>query len=172
MPADTNTNITEFDFLEEDPSHLLGGLRFAVMAITRPMNDPSDEHKTLVAVKLKGGFATQAEADDHARSLSKTDPRYDVFVAPFGKWLMMPPDVSQIGDQKTHDQMLTNILQQHNDKDELERVQFEQRKSDMMNVKNDAAAPQADDEASPSTAMDAMAAAENVPTSSSSMKVE
>ena len=170
MTADTNTNsknASEFDILEEDPVHLMGGLRFCVMAITRPMNDPRNEHRTLVAVKVKGAFATQAEANEHAQSISKVDDRYDVFVAPLGKWLMMPPDVSMIGDQKTHDEMLTGILQQHNDNDELERVKFEQRKQDLMKNQNVSEAPEADSlqvENSPSKAMDDMASAENVQT--------
>ena len=98
--------------------------------------DKDSNNKTLVAVKLKGAFATNNEAQEHARSISKTDNRYDVFVAPFGKWLLLPPDVALISDQHTHDNMLTNILQHHNENDELERVKFDRRKDDLMKVKN------------------------------------
>ena len=166
---DTN-NSTAFDILEEDPVHLLGGLRFCVLATTRPMDDPSKEHKTLVALKIKGAFTTHSEADAFAKDIAKVDSRYDVLIAPLGKWLMMPVDLSMIGDQKTHDEMLTNILQHHNDKEELERVKFERRKEDLM---NSSAAPESDTgdagDATPSATMESMTSAENVETSSMKM---
>ena len=164
------TNSTEFDILEEDPVHLLGGLRWCVLATTHPMDDPSKEHNTLVALKIKGAFASHDDADIFAKDIAKVDKRYDVLIAPLGKWLMMPVDLSMIGNQKTHDKMLTNILQHHNDKEELERVKFERRKEDLM---NSSAATESDTgdvvDATPSSTMVSMTSAENVETSSMKM---
>lgn len=118
---------TEFDILEEDAYEQIAmGQRFGVISVTRPLDGP--DGKTYIAVKLKGCFGTNEQAQEHASDISKMDNKYDIFVCPLGKWLMLPPDLTKIEDQKHQDQMLTNIMNNHNDKQELERVDFEERK--------------------------------------------
>tara|TARA_B100001287_G_scaffold265435_1_gene258324 strand:- start:49 stop:549 length:501 start_codon:yes stop_codon:yes gene_type:complete len=125
-----NENKTAFDILDEDSSEQISfGQRFGVIAVTRSMEV---DGKTYCAVKFRGGFSTNEQAQEHASTCSKLDNRFDIFVCPLGKWLMLPPDLTMISDQKHQDEMLTNIMTNHNDKQEIERMNFEKRKKDLM----------------------------------------
>lgn len=125
-------NSVPFDVLEEDPPEMLAyNQHFGVIALTRPMYDSDKNMK--VAMKLKGCFAFEQQAQDKAKEISKMDDRYDVFVCPLGKWLMLPPDIAKIDDQQHQDTMLTEIMQQHNKKEDINRVKFDQRKHNLMN---------------------------------------
>ena len=131
MTSNTN-NPVPFDILEEDPPESLAyNQHFGVIALTRPMTDSDNNMK--VAMKLKGCFAFEQQAQDKAKEISRMDDRYDVFVCPLGKWLMIPPDLAQINDQHHQDEMLTEIMQQHNKQEEVKRVKFDERKQQLMN---------------------------------------
>tara|TARA_Y100000389_G_C17470948_1_gene530731 strand:- start:8873 stop:9367 length:495 start_codon:yes stop_codon:yes gene_type:complete len=122
---------TEFDILEEDTYEQLAmGQRYGVISVTRSLEGP--DQKTYVAVKLKGCFGTNEQAQEHANAIAKINNKYDIFVCPLGKWLMLPPDLTKIDDQQHQDQMLTNIMNNHNDKQELERIDFDERKHKLM----------------------------------------
>lgn len=128
--------MASFDILEEDPPQMLAyNQYFAVISLTRPMKDSDNNMK--VALKIKGCFSLEEQAQEKAKEISKMDDRFDVFVCPLGKWLMLPPDIANIDDQHHQDQMLTEIMQQHNKNDEIERVKFDQRKQDLMTGKQE-----------------------------------
>lgn len=122
----------EFDVIEEDDFRTrIPGQVFAVVSITRPF----DIHgQTKVGFKIKGVFPSRHQAEEKAKELSASDQRYDIFVSEMYKWLLLPPDISNIEDQRHSDNnMLTQLLQSHDNQAEIDKLNFEERKSNMQN---------------------------------------
>ena len=146
------TDKTEFDIVEEDPPEFIADRqRFAVIALTKPFYTPAEDSdetnkkETMnIALKIRGCFYYEKDAQELAKTISGKDDRYDVFICPLGKWLLLPPDIANISDQQHQDEMLSNVLNNHNNQEEIDRVKFEERKQKLMKEPNKIS-PQSDD---------------------------
>lgn len=114
------------DHLEEDfiqiPSQ-----RYALISVVSPN---STQKLDTCALKIRGVFATQEEANRHAEKLTKTDRTFDVFLVEMYKWLPIPPNVDLIDDKVYQEQMLNDIIQGHKEQQILVKQHFEERKMD------------------------------------------
>lgn len=84
------------------------------------------------AIKIRGVFATKAEADSHVRRLQKFDNDVHIYIADVGKWLVLPPKPEKIADQHYQDEFLDKMMTGYQ-KSQMEAKQiFERRKRDVM----------------------------------------
>ena len=63
-----------------------------------------------------------------SRSLDKT---FDVFLVEMYKWLLVPPDISQIDEQHHADEILNNIVQTHKEEQLKAKLLYEERKDEV-----------------------------------------
>ena len=85
------------------------------------------------ALKIRGCFATEAEAKEHASLVSSHDVNFDVWVMPMWKWVPFPPQDLAEGNTQIHyeqqSQQLADLMQHINNeksgrnKDFIERMQ-------------------------------------------------
>jgi hypothetical protein len=73
------------------------------------------------AFKIRGCYATKAEADERAKHLRDTDKqKFNIFVGEVGKWMEFDPDPNSIKDQQHSDKRLNDLL--HNYTSEMEKT--------------------------------------------------
>ena len=121
---------TVIDYLEEDLIQI-PSQRFALISIVSPQ---STQKYNSCALKIRGVFATEDEGRRHADKLSKMDSTFDVFLVDMYKWLPIPPDSDNIGDQVYQEKMLNDIIQGHKEQQMLVRQHFEERKMESMTM--------------------------------------
>jgi hypothetical protein len=114
--------------LEQDFLTVPGQL-FALISIVGPdMPQKNDQ----LALKIRGCFASKSEAESHAKRLQKEDGLVDIYVVDMYKWLLIPPDRTQIDNVHYREEKLEEIFTKYNENQRLAAAHFEKRKRDMM----------------------------------------
>tara|TARA_R110002074_G_scaffold145707_1_gene294806 strand:+ start:2531 stop:3223 length:693 start_codon:yes stop_codon:yes gene_type:complete len=119
--------------LEQDYTTVPGQL-FACLSVVGP-ECPQKTDK--FGIKIRGCFATNAEAAAHAARLQKEDATFDIYVVDMYKWLLIPPDREQIEDTHYADDKLEELMQEYKKNQSQGKRMFEERKRDMMAVKEE-----------------------------------
>jgi hypothetical protein len=117
--------------LEQDYTTVPGQL-FACLSIVGP-DCPQKTDK--FGIKIRGAFSTREEAANHAKRLQKEDATFDIYVVDMYKWLLIPPDPSQIEDAHYTNEKLEEIMTKYRENQTHAARMFEERKRDMMAVK-------------------------------------
>ena len=119
--------------LEQDYTTVPGQL-FACLSVIGP-DAPQKCDK--FGIKIRGCFTTRDEASNHAKRLQKEDATFDIYVVDMYKWLLIPPDNSKIEESHYTDDKLEEIMSGYRENQRQASKMFEERKRDMMTVKND-----------------------------------
>ena len=83
-------------------------------------------------IKIRGCFATNAEAAAHAKRLQKEDATFDIYVVDMYKWLLIPPDPAMIEDTHYNDTKLEEMMVAYRENQAMGKKLFEERKRDSM----------------------------------------
>ena len=113
--------------LEQDYT-VVPGQVFACLSVVGP-ECPQKTDK--FGIKIRGCFATNAEAAAHAKRLQKEDATFDIYVVDMYKWLLIPPDPAQIDDTHYNEDKLEEMMQQYKENQSQGKKMFEDRKRDM-----------------------------------------
>jgi hypothetical protein len=113
--------------LEQDYT-VVPGQVFACLSVVGP-ECPQKTDK--FGIKIRGCFATNAEAAAHAKRLQKEDATFDIYVVDMYKWLLIPPDPSKIEDTHYNEDKLEEMMQQYKENQSQGKKMFEDRKRDM-----------------------------------------
>ena len=119
--------------LEQDYTTVPGQL-FACLSVIGP-DAPQKCDK--FGIKIRGCFTTRDEASNHAKRLQKEDATFDIYVVDMYKWLLIPPDNTKIEEAHYTDDKLEEIMSGYRENQRQASKMFEERKRDMMTVKND-----------------------------------
>ncbi len=122
------TSSTQIDHLEADPIGVPGQNYVLLSVVSPDSNQKSDK----CGVKIRGVFATRQEADAHAKKLQKLDPTYDIYCADVGKWLLIPPDATNIEEQEYAEDFLNNLMKSYKENQALAKQHFEERKKSIL----------------------------------------
>lgn len=112
--------------LEQDYLTVPGQL-FACISFVGP-DLPQKNEK--LGLKIRGCFATRDEAASHAKRLQKEDAIVDIYVVDMYKWLLIPPDRTQIDDVHYQNEKLEEIFQKYKENQAAAAAVFEKRKRD------------------------------------------
>jgi len=118
----------EVDILEEDLITVPGQL-YALVSFVSPTGNQKNAQ---CGMKIRGVFASRDEANTHVRRLQKTDPKFDVYMVDMYKWLVVPPDPSQIADQQFQEAYLQTLVSSYHDNQLAAKHHFEERKQSVM----------------------------------------
>tara|TARA_Y100000389_G_scaffold204952_1_gene261182 strand:+ start:4921 stop:5373 length:453 start_codon:yes stop_codon:yes gene_type:complete len=114
------------DILEEDMVQI-PSQKFALLSVVSPQ---SSQKHTSYGIKIRGVFATREEAAFHVKRLQKLDSTFDIYLVDMYKWLLIPPDNSQIDDNEYQEDMLTEIIKGHKEQQYLAKEFHKQRIQD------------------------------------------
>jgi len=119
---------TEVDILEEDLITVPGQL-YALVSFVSPTGNQKNAQ---CGMKIRGVFASRDEANAHVRRLQKIDPKFDVYLVDMYKWLVVPPDPSQIADQQFQEKYLQDLVSSYHENQLAAKQHFEERKQSVM----------------------------------------
>lgn len=111
------------DILEEDTIQI-PSQRFALISIVSPQ---SSQKHDVCGLKIRGVFATREEGEFHVKRLQKADSTFDIYLVDMYKWLLIPPDNSQIENNEYQEDMLSQIVKGHQEQQLLAKQHHEQR---------------------------------------------
>jgi len=90
-------------------------------------NDIHNFQTNTRGIKVRGSFATQKEAEMKAKMLREIDVHHDIYVGEVGKWMPFNPDAFKTGKVEYIEEELNSIMNYKANKEEIDKVQFEQR---------------------------------------------
>lgn len=105
------------------------GQMYALISMVGP-DMPQKNEK--LGLKIRGCFASKDEAEAHAKRLQKEDQLLDIYVVDMYKWLLIPPDRTQIDNVHYQNEKLEEIMQGYLKNQREASAHFEKRKKDMM----------------------------------------
>lgn len=117
--------------LEQDYTTVPGQL-YACLSVVGP---EAPQKCDKFGIKIRGCFASHAEAASHAKRLQKEDATFDIYVVDMYKWLLIPPDNTKIEDVHYSNQKLEEIMAGYRENQALGAKMFDERKRDMMAVR-------------------------------------
>ena len=84
---------------------------------------------TMRGIKVRGVFATEAEASMRAKRLQKSDPSFNIYLGSVGKWMAWEPDPNKVGESEYANDELNSLMKKYRENEEA-RDQFytEQKK--------------------------------------------
>ena len=118
--------------LESDYTTVAGQV-YACLSIVGP---DSPQKCDKYGIKIRGCFGTREEAASHAKRLQRDDSTFDIYVVDMYKWLLIPPDPTKIDDVHYTNDKLEEIMSGYRENQVNASRMFEERKRDMMEVKN------------------------------------
>jgi hypothetical protein len=78
-------------------------------------------------LKVRGSYATQDEAELHAKMLREVDPNHDVFVGPVGLWMPWDPEAYKTGRVEYMEDELNQLMREKTKNESNAKTAFEQR---------------------------------------------
>lgn len=118
----THTDTKE-DILEEDVIQI-PSQKFALISVVSPQ---STQKHDACGLKIRGVFATREEAEFHVKRLQKVDSTFDIYLVDMYKWLLIPPDNSQIDNNEYQEDMLSQIVKGHQEQQLLAKQHHTER---------------------------------------------
>lgn len=118
--------MNEIDFLTEDPIKV-PEQNFALISIVAPS---TSQQCMTTALKIRGVFSNEKDANKHLEKLMKLDNNFDVFLVEMNKWLQIPPDIEHIQDQVYQDKRLNQLIQGYHEEQLKSKEFFESRKQE------------------------------------------
>lgn len=115
------------DHLQAD-SITITGQNYALISI---VSEQSNQKHPKCGIKIRGVFNTRDDAEVHAKKLQFVDKTFDVFLVEMYKWLLVPPDIDKIDDQRHADEVLNNIVQEHKNEQLRAKQVYEERKDEL-----------------------------------------
>ena len=96
---------------------------YALISIVSSTQTTQKSNKT--CVKLRGVFDTIENANQHAARIMKVDPIFDIMIVSMYEWLMIPPEMDKINDQKYMDEDLNGLLSEYRKTQECAKIEFD-----------------------------------------------
>jgi Family of unknown function (DUF5832) len=73
---------------------------------------------TIRGIKIRGVFASEAEASARAKRLQKADPNFNIYMGAVGKWMAWDPDPSRVSKQEYANEQLNTLMQKYRENEE------------------------------------------------------
>jgi hypothetical protein len=126
---------TTVDFLTEDP--IINNQKYVCVSFLKPssVDDKYKENKqtTVCGFKIRGCYATEAEAHNRAKFLQQCDPYHNIYVGEVGKWCPFEDDPEKAKDNEYMNKELNDLMKSYWNQ-QTEAKQFHEiRKQEMVN---------------------------------------
>jgi hypothetical protein len=92
----------------------------------------NDFRTTIRGIKVRGVFATEAEAQARGKRLQKTDPLMNIYQGHVGKWMAWEPDPNKIHDQEYANDQLNTLMKKYRENEESREAFYSEQKKRRM----------------------------------------
>jgi hypothetical protein len=100
--------------------------------------DEKNEYKTSMrGVKVRGVYNTKEEAENRAKSLSRTDTTFNVFVGQVGYWLPWDPCADNVDKEVFQDEQLNQLMEGYEKNNINREIFYEELKQDKIKAARD-----------------------------------
>ena len=97
--------------------------------LTKEFNELHGFQTNTRGIKIRGSFPTLQEAQLRAKLLEEKDKKHNIYVGEVGKWMPFNPDAFKTGEVVYAEEELNAIMNHKENKELLEKVDFEERVS-------------------------------------------
>ena len=122
-----DTNVKKIEYLKVDNE--LNGQKFVCLSFITP---ELVKNCKVRAVKVRGVFSTQEEAKNRCIELNKTDPDFNIYVAPVGHWLPWCDDPNKAEDCEYSNKELNKLMKAYKENQIRAKMLHEERKNDLI----------------------------------------
>jgi hypothetical protein len=89
----------------------------------------NDFHTTIRGIKVRGVFASEAEASMKAKRLQKSDPTFNIYQGSVGKWMAWEPDPNRVKDQEYANEELNSLMKKYRENEEARDTFYTEQKN-------------------------------------------
>ena len=73
---------------------------------------------TIRGIKVRGVFASEAEASVRAKKLQRSDPNFNIYMGSVGKWMAWEPEPSKVGEQEYANEQLNTLMKKYRENED------------------------------------------------------
>jgi hypothetical protein len=77
---------------------------------------------TVRGVKIRGVYASRAEAEARSKKLQRTDQVHNIFLGEVGKWLPWDPEPSEVSEQEYAEEQLNTLMKKYKENEEAREM--------------------------------------------------
>ena len=124
------------DFIESEKDKLVEGtirdeyqtfLDKREEELEEEFNEANSFQTSVRGLKVRGVYASQAEAELRCKMLREVDPNHNVYVGPVGVWMPWDPDAYKTGRVEYLEEELNNLMREKNNNDTYAKQEFDNR---------------------------------------------
>jgi len=95
--------------------------------LEQEFNETNSFQTSVRGLKVRGVYASQAEAELRCKMLREVDPNHNVYVGPVGMWVPWDPDAYKTCRVEYLEEELNNLMREKNDNDTYAKQEFDKR---------------------------------------------
>lgn len=95
----------------------------------------ADDNNKMYAIKMRGAFETEEQANEQGKYLQSVDEYFHVFVGDTGKWLQFNPSLESVAKSEYGNEQLNNLMKGYNENQEKAKLFHEQKKHEDLRAK-------------------------------------
>ena len=84
---------------------------------------------TMRGIKVRGVFASEAEASVRAKRLQKSDPSFNIYMGAVGKWMAWEPDPNNVKEQEYANDELNTLMKKYRENEEAKDTFYTEQKN-------------------------------------------
>ena len=89
----------------------------------------NDFRTTMRGIKVRGVFASEAEASARGKRLQKADPNFNIYMGAVGKWMAYEPDPNKVSDQEYANEQLNTLMKKYRENEENRESFYHEQKN-------------------------------------------
>ena len=84
---------------------------------------------TIRGIKVRGVFASEAEAGVRAKKLQRSDPNFNIYMGSVGKWMAWEPEPSKVGEQEYANEQLNTLMKKYRENEDARDTFYNEQKA-------------------------------------------
>ena len=84
---------------------------------------------TIRGIKVRGVFASEAEAAVRAKKLQRSDPNFNIYMGSMGKWMAWEPEPSKVGEQEYANEQLNTLMKKYRENEDARDSFYNEQKT-------------------------------------------
>tara|TARA_Y100000385_G_scaffold291294_1_gene368404 strand:+ start:3764 stop:4639 length:876 start_codon:yes stop_codon:yes gene_type:complete len=105
--------------------------------LERDFNEKNEYKTSMRGVKVRGVFNTKEEAENKAKSISRTDSTFNVFVGQVGYWLPWDPCADNVEKEVFQNEQLNELMEGYEKNNVNREIFYEELKQDKIQAAKD-----------------------------------
>jgi hypothetical protein len=85
-------------------------------------SEQNNFHTSVRGVKIRGVYATKAEAELRSKKLQRSDQIHNIFLGEVGKWLPWDPEPAEVAEQEYAEDQLNTLMKKYKENEEAREM--------------------------------------------------